>query len=138
MRGVWISVVISLCTASLLPSAFATTACYEIMPDGGENDLCGLASGNLTKTFQAFNQPIESVYPGFALVILWGGILGIIWFKTERLDILGIVGLMVSGTATIGSTTLSPQAVGIGMTLLLISLGILLFQVVRQRVSIFT
>lgn len=118
-----------------IPYASATY-CFETLPDGNGtgNDLCGLASGNITKVFLAANQPIESVQPGFALVILWGGILGIIWLKTERIDILGVVGIMVSGTIT----GLSPNATAIGFGLLLVSGGILLFQVLRQRVTVFT
>lgn len=109
--------------------------CFEVLPDSnGTNDLCGLASGNLTKVFLSSNQPLEQLQPGFSLVILWGGILGIIWLKTERIDILGVVGIMVAGTIT----GLSPNAIGIGFGLLLVSGGILLFQVIRQRVTIFT
>ena len=108
--------------------------CYEVLPDGGTNDLCGLASGNVTKVFQSVNAPLESQIAGFSLVILWGGLIGIVWFKTERLDLVGIVGLAVAGTAT----GLSPTAVGIGFFLLLVSLGVLLFQVIRHRPTIFS
>jgi len=115
-------------------SAYVGQYCWEQLPDGLNNNLCGLTSGNITQTFQAFNQPIEEIQSGFSLVILWGGIIGIIWFKTERIDLVGITGIMVSAT----ETGLSPTAVGIGFTLLFISLGILLFQVVRQRITIYT
>lgn len=109
--------------------------CFEILPDAnGTNTLCGLASGNITKVFLSANQPLEQVQPGFSLVILWGGILGVIWIKTERIDILGVIGIMVAGTIT----GLSPSAIGIGFGLLLVSGGILLFQVIRQRITIFT
>lgn len=109
--------------------------CFENLPDGGAtNDLCGLASGNITKVFLAPNQPLEEQIPGFALVILWGGIIGIVWFKTERIDVVGIVGLGVAATIT----GLSPTALGIGLFLLLVSLGILLFQVIRQRPTLFS
>ena|SRR5690348_11199329 len=114
--------------------------CWETLPDGGANDLCGLASGNITKVFSGVNQPIETVQPGFSLVLLWGGILGIIWFKTERIDILGITGVMVAGSMVSGGAAgfLSSQATGIGFLLMFVSMGILLFQVIRQRITIFT
>ena len=123
----------------ILPFAFTPQVsyqdfCFERLPDVNGSDLCGLASGNITKVFQAANQPIESVQPGFALVILWGGILGIIWLKTERIDILGVTGIMIAGTVT----GLSPTAIGIGFGLMLVSGGILLFQVIRQRVTLFS
>lgn len=104
------------------------------MPNGSVNDYCGLASGNVTVVFGAINKPIESFLPGFSLVILWGIELGIIWFKTERLDIVGIVGLLVAVT----STGLSSIAIGVGLFMLLTSIGILAFQVFRQRVTLFT
>lgn len=119
-----------------LPSAWAPLGqnCYEQMPNGSVNDYCGLGSGNVTKVFFAVNQPIESFLPGFSLIILWGIELGIIWFKTERIDIVGIVGLTVAVTAT----GLSAVAVGVGLFLLFTSLGVLAFQVFRQRVTLFT
>jgi hypothetical protein len=120
-----------------IPSAFGYTSkyCFEDLPDGTTaHTLCGLTSGNLTQTFLAPNQPLESILPGFSLVIFWGGVIAIIWFKTERIDLVGIVGILVSATAT----GLSAAAIGIGNYLLLISLGILLFQVIRQRVTLFT
>lgn len=118
---------------SVLPNAFAWE-CYEILPDGGSNDLCGLTSGNATKIFQSFNQPLETQLAGFSLVILWGGLIGILWFKTERIDIIGIAGLVIAGTAV----GLSSSAIGIGFFLLLVSLGVLLFQVIRHRPTIFS
>lgn len=96
--------------------------------------MCGLTSGNVTKTMQGLMVPLESQIPGFSMVILWGGYIGIIWFKTERIDMVGIIGILVSATAT----GISPTAVGIGSTLLFVSMGILLFQVIRQRITIFT
>lgn len=121
----------------LLPQAWAAPLgqnCFEKMPVGNASDYCGLGSGNVTKVFSAVNQPIESFLPGFSLVILWGIELGIIWFKTERIDLVGIVGIAVAVT----STGLSQVAIGIGMFLLFTSLGILAFQVFRQRVTLFT
>lgn len=108
--------------------------CFEIMPSGLDTDLCGFGSGNATKVFTAVNAPLEAFLPGFSLIILWAGELGIIWFKTERIDLVGIVGICIAVTAT----GLSPVAVGVGLGLLLTSLGILAFQVFRQRVTIFS
>lgn len=107
---------------------------FEYLPGENVTAGCGLYSGNLTQVFQAPNQPLEAIVPGFSLVILWGLFLGVVWFKTERIDILGAVGLAVAGT----STGMSTQAIGIGVFLLFVSMGLLAFQVFRQRVVLFT
>ena len=115
----------------IVPTAHAQRAelCFEDV-----NDMCGLISDDPADIFGAILVPLESQVPGFALVILWGGILGIIWFKTENIMLLGIVGLVVSVTIT----GLSDEAQGIGMLLLGVSIGILSFQLIRQRVSVFS
>lgn len=121
----------------LIPQAFGAPIgqnCFEQMPNGSENDYCGLGSGNVTKVFTAPNKPLESFLPGFSLIILWGIELAIIWAKTERIDLVGIVGVSVAVTAT----GLSSIAVGVGLFMLLTSMGILAFQVFRQRVTLFT
>jgi hypothetical protein len=110
--------------------------CFETLPDGtSNNDLCGLASGNFTKTFSSLMAPQDAILSGFGLIIFWGGIIGIIWFKTERIDIVGIIGLVIAGTMT---ATFSAHAIGIGLTLLFVDLGILAWQLIRQRVTIFS
>lgn len=96
--------------------------------------MCGLLSGDPRQVFGSILVPLDSQAPGLALAILWGGLLTIIWFKTENVMLLGIVGIVVSATIT----GLSAQAQGIGMLLLAISIGILLFQLIRQRVSVFS
>ena len=68
------------------------------------------------------------------MVIFWGGLLAIIWFKTENIMILGIVGIFVNATIV----GISETAQGLGLLLLGVANGILLFQLVRQRVSLFS
>lgn len=120
----------------LIPNHFAVSEiyCFEYLPGENVTAGCGLYSGNITQVFEAPNQPLEAVVPGFSLVILWGLFLGVIWFKTERIDILGVTGLVVAGTAV----GFSHNAIGIGVFLLFVSLGLLAFQVFRQRVVLFT
>ncbi len=98
------------------------------------DDMCGLLSKDPEQLFGSFMVPLESQAEGFSVVILWGGLLAIVWFKTEDIKILGVVGIVISATIT----GLSTQAQGIGMLLLGVSVGILLFQLIRQRVSIFS
>ena len=97
------------------------------------DNLCGLLTGNPQDMMGAVRQPLESQVPGFSLVILWGGLLGIIWFKTENIMLLGIVGVFVAATIV----GLSDTAKGIGMLLLGVSIGILIFQLIRQRVNLY-
>lgn len=103
--------------------------CFED-PD----DMCGLTSGDPATVFAGIMDPLESQVPGFSMVIFWGGLLAIVWFKTENIMLLGIIGVFVN--ATIAS--ISTEAQGIGLMLLGVANGILLFQLVRQRVSIFS
>lgn len=120
----------------LIPQAFATgpgSLCFESY----SGNLCGLLSGNLTQVMSAVRQPIESQLPGFSLVIIWGGLIGIIWFKTENIMLMSIVGIIVAATVTIGSTGISQTAISIGYTLVGVSVGILIFQLIRQRITNF-
>lgn len=114
-----------------LESAFAQrpTLCFE-----DTDDMCGLLSGNPADTFGALLTPLDSQIPGFALVILWGGILGALWFKTENIMLMGVAGVLISATIT----GLSTEALGIGMLMLGVSFGILIFQLIRQRPAIFS
>lgn len=114
------------------PLAFADsrpTLCYEDV-----SDMCGLLSGNPTDFFSAILAPLDAQVAGYGLMILWGGILAMLWFKTENIMLMGIVGVIVAATIT----GLSDQAKGIGMMLLAVSIGILLFQMIRQRVALFS
>lgn len=115
----------------LIPSAYADqrpALCYE-----DATDMCGLKSGNPADFFAATLAPLDAQVEGYGLMILWGGILAMLWFKTENIMLMGIVGIIVAATIT----GLSEDAKGIGMLLLAISIGILLFQMIRQRVSLF-
>lgn len=85
----------------------------------------------------AVRTPIDSQLPGFSLVIIWGGLIGIIWFKTENIMLMSIVGIIVASTITIGGTGISQQAIQIGYMLVGVSFGILVFQLIRQRITLF-
>jgi hypothetical protein len=115
-----------LCIIPMVP-AYAQNYCWE-----DETDMCGLISSNPADVFGGIMDPLETQVGQFALVILWGGLMGVVWLKTENIMLLAITGLMVSATIT----GLSETAQGIGMLMLGISVGILLFQLIRQRVSI--
>lgn len=130
-------IIIVLALTPLMPSAFASgpgSLCFESY----SGNLCGLLSGNFTQVMSSVRQPLETQIPGFSLVIIWGGLIGIIWFKTENIMLMSIVGIIVAATITIGgSTGISQQAVQIGYMLVGVSFGILIFQLVRQRITNF-
>lgn len=109
--------------------AYTPQFCFE-----DETDMCGLASGNATEIFLGVMEPLESQVPGFSMIIFWGGILAMIWFKTENIMLLAVVGIFVNATIV----GLSSTAQGIGLAMLVVANGILLFQLVRQRISLFT
>ena len=96
--------------------------------------MCGLASGDPVQIFSGILQPLEEQLPGFSMVIFWGGIMAIIWFKTENIMLLGVIGIVVNATITAFSET----AQGIGLMLLVAANGFLLFQLLRQRVQLFS
>lgn len=65
--------------------------------------------------------------------------MGIVWFKTENIMIMSIVGIAVAATITIGgSTGISQTAVQIGWLLVAVSFGVLIFQMLRQRITLFS
>jgi len=122
--------VLSILSLSIIP-AFAAPGdlCFENV-----NDMCGLLSGDIATVFQAPLQPLEEQLAGFSMVIFWGGILAIVWFKTENIMLLGVVGVFVNATIV----GISADAQGLGLLLLGVANGILIFQMIRQRVSLFS
>lgn len=131
MRSLWL---LPLLLSLTIPISIADAArdpqfCFE-----NSTDLCGLASGNPQLMFEGIMDPLEEQLPGFSMVIFWGGIMAIIWFKTENIMLLGIIGIFVNATIVV----ISDMAQGIGLLLLGVANGILLFQLLRQRIAIFS
>ena len=131
MRSHWLLLVLMSLSVPIITADAARDPqyCFEDV-----TNLCGVASGDPATLFSGILNPLETQVPGFSMVILWGGIMAIIWFKTENIMLLGIVGVFVSATIT----GISSTAQGIGLSLLGISIGILIFQMVRQRLQIFS
>lgn len=116
-----------------IPNAYATHGpdhlCFE-----DSDDMCGVASGDPILLFQGILDPLETQLSGFSLIIFWGGILAIVWFKTENIMLLAIVGIIVNATIV----GISDTAQGIGLLLIGVANGILIFQLVRQRIALFS
>ena len=136
----WAAVIPIFMIILLMPNANHAAAqgfgelCFEDV-----DDYCGIGSGDAEQVFSGILQPLESQIgfgnaTGFAFVIFWAGIMAIIWFKTENIMLLGLVGVFVNATI-IG---FNEQAQGIGILLLGVANGLLIFQMLRQRVSLFS
>mgnify|MGYP006138949749 FL=1 len=87
--------------------------------------------------------PYDAVFAGLAMVIFWALIIGLLWLRTESPQIVGMVGIAMSASymgfleATTGSTTGSPEfetARIVGVTLLVISIGIAFYQMIIGRI----
>lgn len=75
----------------------------------------------------------DVIVPGFGTLLLWGPIVFAFWIKTQKAEIAGIVGIIISATVT----GLNPQAINMGIVLMAISAGISIvgiFQRVKQTV----
>ena len=103
--------------------------CFE-----DSSNLCGLASGDPATIFGGIMDPLETQVPGFSMIIFWGGIMAILWFKTENIMLLGLIGIFVNATIV----GISSEAQGIGLLLLGVANGLLIYQLFRQRVQIFS
>jgi hypothetical protein len=87
--------------------------------------------------------PYDAVFSGLAMVIFWALILGLLWLRTESPQIVGMVGIAMSASymgfleVTTGVTTGSPEfetARIVGVTLLVISIGIAFYQMIIGRI----
>ena len=137
----WLGVIPILIVLMLIPSSIQTAAgqsfgelCFEDV-----DDICGIGTGDAESVFSGIILPLESqigfgVATGFGFVIFWAGIMAIIWFKTENIMLLGLIGVFVNATIV----SFNEQAQGIGILLLGVANGLLIFQMLRQRVSLFS
>ena len=125
--------------ATAIPLSIGVTSAYATHgPDHlcfeDADDMCGIASGDPIQIFQGILDPLETQLAGFSLIIFWGGILAILWFKTENIMLLAIVGIVVNATIV----GISETAQGIGLLLIGVANGILIFQMIRQRIALFS
>jgi hypothetical protein len=91
--------------------------------------MCGI----FESPFAAVLKPFDAVLGDLTLVVIWGVILSILWLKTENLMLVSIVGILISSTVT----GLYPQAQGMGLLLMGVSIGIVVFQLVRHKIQTF-
>ena len=85
--------------------------------------------------------PFDSIFGGLSIVIFWSILIGIIWLRTESPQLTGIVGIsMVSAymayieNAGITSVPEFETARIVGATLIVISFGISVYQLLINRI----
>lgn len=99
--------------------------CFEKM----DGNMCNI----FTNPFSAVMEPFNAILGDLTLVVIWGIILGILWLRTENLMLVSIIGLVISATAT----GLYEPAQGMGLLLVGISIGIIIFQLIRHKIQTF-
>lgn len=91
---------------------------YEI----GETDI-------FTNPIGTISAPFEAVLGVYVYPVVWGVILGFLYLRTESTMVVGIVGLMLSLFITF-----STAAQQIGLVLLAISIGVVLYNLFSSRI----
>lgn len=66
----------------------------------------------------------------FFLIVIWGLIIGVIWLRTSSTMITGVIGI---GIATL--FTFSEKTIFVGITLLILAIGIVIYQLYKQRLD---
>jgi len=129
-----LSTILSLTVLGLLPSALADRGtmpddelfCFErIQADG--MILCGL----LDKPFESMLEAYNPIFQDLTIAVLWGIIMAVLWMKVQNTALVGIVGLVIAGSVV----GLSPESFRVGLLLVAVSMGIILFQLVQQRIQ---
>lgn len=96
---------------------------------GAPGDLCHEnfdvnPCGILDNPLSAILAPFDAVVPGFGVLLLWGPIVFAIWMTTKSTAITSVIGILIA----VSVAGLHPQAVGIGLALVVVSFGIMIFQ----------
>lgn len=111
---------------TITPSAWAVpgTFCWEQI-NCATQTLINSPWTTAKTYFDAFIGP-------WTLTAFWGVVVGVLWLRTQNPMLVMIVGVLVATTG-VGFNQL---AVGIGLMLGSVALGLALWQVVRQRSSV--
>ena len=114
----------------VIPQAFAAPGdnCYE-----QSSTIMDCFNGNIFNVVNDALIPLDVVVPNFGLVIIWGGLIGILWFKTENVMLVGVCSVMAGSNFVV--SFYSP-ALGVGFLLFGVCIGVFLFQLIRQRINL--
>jgi hypothetical protein len=108
-------------------AAYAGTPPIDTCYTNPDPTVCGLTANPFSSIMGIF----DVIIPGFGTLLLWGPIVFAFWIKTQKAEIAGIVGIIISATVT----GLNPQAINMGIVLLAISAGLSLVGIF-QRVKL--
>tara|TARA_Y100001951_G_scaffold99139_1_gene100740 strand:+ start:495 stop:827 length:333 start_codon:yes stop_codon:yes gene_type:complete len=100
--------------------------CFEKIEADGQI-LCGL----LESPFESMLEAYDPIFADLTIAILWGIIIAVLWMKVQNTALVGIVGLVIAGSI-IG---LSEESFRVGLLLVAVSMGIIMFQLVQQRIQ---
>ena len=101
-----------------LPAAYGDPG--DLCQEQLSTDPCGLMSNPLSFA----TQPFDEIMPGFGGLMLWGPIVFAIWMVSKSPMITAVVGLIIA----VSVTGLDQEAVGVGVLLVALSIGIAMFQ----------
>lgn len=129
-----LSTILSLTVLGLLPSALADRGtmpdeelfCFERITADGQI-LCGM----LDAPFESMLEAYDPIFGDLTIAILWGILIAVLWMKVQNTALVGIVGLVIAGSVV----GLSPESFRVGLLLVAVSMGIILFQLVQQRIQ---
>ena len=129
-----LSAILSLAVLGLLPSALADRGtmpdeelfCFERITADGQI-LCGM----LDAPFESMLEAYDTIFGDLTIAILWGILIAVLWMKVQNTALVGIVGLVIAGSVV----GLSPESFRVGLLLVAVSMGIILFQLVQQRIQ---
>ena len=88
--------------------------------------FCAFSFGQEVQTGESCSTGSGQIF----LVVIWGLIIGIIWLRTSSTMMTGVIGI---GIATI--FTFSEKTIFIGITLLILAIGIVIYQLYKQRLD---
>ena len=129
-----LSTILSLTVLGLLPSALADRGtmpdeelfCFEGITADGQI-LCGM----LDAPFESMLEAYDPIFGDLTIAVLWGILIAVLWMKVQNTALVGIVGLVIAGSVV----GLSPESFRVGLLLVAVSMGIILFQLVQQRIQ---
>jgi hypothetical protein len=112
------------------------------MPECWELGTCNFVSINPSPTdpkpLEVLLLPFDYIFGGLSIVILWGLVVGILWLRTQNPQLVGIIGIAMSGAYLAANPTHATEfdsARIIGGALLLLSCGISVYHIITSRLT---
>jgi hypothetical protein len=100
--------------------------CFEL-GDYSETGGCPLFS----KPLEVMVEPFKVAFGGFAFVVIWGIIMGVLWLRVQNTMMVGVVGVLL---ATVFLAGFSNETKIIGFGLLAVAIAVALYQILTVRV----